>query len=56
MMKSFFSFWISIAVSVEEESNSIAEETDVKPTVSFDMMQSSSSPSSRATADLGERP
>lgn len=59
----------SLTVSAAEDSNSV-EETDVKPTVlpppvekdqeedvkvALDVMQSSSSPSSEATASTGER-
>lgn len=52
--------------SVAGDSNSVEEETDVKPTVlpplaeedvkvALDSMQSSTSPSSEATASTGER-
>lgn len=67
-LMSVFSFPLS--VSVAEDTYSVEEETDVKPTVlpppaeedqvedmkvALDMMQSSSSPSSEATASTGER-
>ncbi|XP_065326496.1 zinc finger MYM-type protein 4-like isoform X2 [Pelmatolapia mariae] len=42
----------SNTASVVEDSNSVTEETDVKPTTS-DLMQSSSSPSSEATGSTG---